>query len=85
MSWAAWYVPAIRHLLQHSRWNDWRIDVLRGDEGKKASAPLLHNITVEDLKAKYPDVGDIQCISTDKYSKDQVTVLLAKELIKRYK
>ena len=38
-----------------------------------------------DLKAKYPDVGDIQCISTDKYSKDQVTVLLAKELIKRYK
>ena len=31
------YVPAIRHLLQHSRWNDWRFNVLWSDEGKKAS------------------------------------------------
>ena len=57
----------------------------QNESGQKIILPLLHNITVEDLKAKYPDVGDIQCISTDKYSKDQVTVLLAKELIKRYK
>ena len=27
----------LRYLLQHSRWNDRRIDVLCGDEGKKAS------------------------------------------------
>lgn len=33
-------VPAVRHLLQHSRWNDWRIDILCGDEGKKASVKL---------------------------------------------
>ena len=57
----------------------------QNESGQKIILPLLHNITVEDLKAKYPDVGDIQCISTNKYSKDQVTVLLAKELIKRYK
>ena len=57
----------------------------QNESGQKIILPLLHNITVEDLKAKYPVVGDIQCISTDKYSKDQVTVLLAKELIKRYK
>lgn len=31
------YVPAIRHLLQHSRWIDWRFNVLRNYEGKKAS------------------------------------------------
>ena len=34
------YVPAIRHFLQHSRRNDWRIDVLCSDEGKKASVKL---------------------------------------------
>ena len=30
-------VPAIRHFLQHSRRSARRIDVLCGDEGKKAS------------------------------------------------
>ena len=34
------YVPAIRHLLQHSRRSARRIDVLCGDEGKKASVKL---------------------------------------------
>lgn len=57
----------------------------QNESGQKIILPLLHNITVDDMRAKYSDVGDIQCISTDKYSKDQVTVLLAKELIKRYK
>ena len=33
-------VPAIRHLLQHGRWNARRIDVLCGGEGKKASVKL---------------------------------------------
>ena len=36
----AWYVPAIRHLLQHSQRSARRIDVLCGDEGKKASVKL---------------------------------------------
>ena len=34
------YIPAIRHLLQHSRRSARRIDVLCGDEGKKASVKL---------------------------------------------
>lgn len=34
------YIPAIRHILQHSRWSARRIDVLCGDEGKKASVKL---------------------------------------------
>ena len=33
-------VPAIRHILQHSRRSARRIDVLCGDEGKKASVKL---------------------------------------------
>ena len=37
---AARYVPAGRHLLQHSRWSARRIDVLCGDEGKKTSVKL---------------------------------------------
>lgn len=57
----------------------------QNESGQKIILPLLHKISVDDLKAKYPDVGEIQCISTDKYSKDQVALLLAKELIKRYK
>ena len=34
------HIPIIRHLLQHSRWSDWRIDVLCSDEGKKTSVKL---------------------------------------------
>lgn len=37
---AAWYVPTIRHLLQHSRRSARRMDVLCSDEGKKASVKL---------------------------------------------
>lgn len=40
------YDSVIGHLLQHSRWNDWRFNVLRnhegcGDEGKKASVKWM--------------------------------------------
>lgn len=31
------YILTVGYLLQHSRWSNWRIDVLCGDEGKKAS------------------------------------------------
>lgn len=33
-------IPAIRHLLLYSRRNDWRLDILCSDEGKKASVKL---------------------------------------------
>ena len=33
-------IPAIRYLLQHSRWSTRRFDVLCGNEGKKASVKL---------------------------------------------
>ena len=57
----------------------------QNESGQKIVLPLLYNITLDELKAHYPELGDIQCISADRYSKEEVTILLAKELIKRYK
>lgn len=37
VAFATWDVPAVGHLLQHSRRSSRWSDVLRGDEGKKAS------------------------------------------------
>ena len=37
------------------------------------------------LKAQYPTLGDIQVITTERYSKEEVAILFAKELIKRLK
>ena len=53
--------------------------------GQKVVLPLLHNVTLDKLVEKYPDLGDIQMISTDKYSKEEIVILFAKELIKRLK
>lgn len=52
---------------------------------QKIVLPLLHNVTFEQLKDKYPLLQYIQSIQSDKYSFEQITILLAKELIKRYK
>lgn len=51
--------------------------------GQKIVLPLLHNITVDRLKEKYPSLGDIQVIASNRYSKEEVAILFAKELIKR--
>ena len=51
--------------------------------GQKIVLPLLHNITLERLKEKYPSLGDIQVIDSDRYSKEEIAILFAKELIKR--
>lgn len=53
--------------------------------GQKIVLPLLHNISLDKLKEKYPTLGDIQVISTDRHSKEEITILFAKELIKRLK
>lgn len=52
---------------------------------QKIVLPLLHNITYEQLKVEYPSLQYIQSIKSDKYSLEQISILLAKELIKRYK
>lgn len=53
--------------------------------GQKLILPILHNITTEQLKAKYPLVADIQAIDSAKYSCDQIALLFARQLIKRLK
>lgn len=53
--------------------------------GQKLILPILHNITIEQLKAKYPLVADIQAMDSAKYSCDQIALLFARQLIKRLK
>ncbi len=57
----------------------------QNESGQKIVLPLLHEISLDELKEHYPQLGDIQCINTKDYSKEEITILLAKELIKRYK
>ncbi|MCI6435893.1 MAG: toll/interleukin-1 receptor domain-containing protein [Clostridiales bacterium] len=53
--------------------------------GQKIVLPLIHNISIEELKEKYPKLGEIQAISTNDYSQEEVALLFAGELIKRLK
>lgn len=57
----------------------------QNESGQKIVLPLLYNITLDDLRFHYPELGDIQCISSDRFTKEEIVILLAKELIKRYK
>lgn len=54
-------------------------------EGQKLILPILHGVSPEQLKKKYPAVADIQAIDSSRYSKEYIGLLFAKQLIKRYK
>lgn len=53
--------------------------------GQKLILPIVHNITNDDLRKKYPDVADIQAIDSQNYSCDEIALLFARQLIKRLK
>lgn len=53
--------------------------------GQKIILPILKNITIEQLQQKYPSVADIQAIDSKDFSTDDITILFAKQLIKRLK
>ena len=53
--------------------------------GQKLILPILHNISVEQLKEKYPTVADIRAIDSSKYSCDEIALSFAVQLIKRLK
>lgn len=57
----------------------------QNESGQKIVLPLLHGISVERLKEKYPFLGNIQVIDTERFSKEEIVILFAKELIKRLK
>ena len=54
-------------------------------EGQKLILPIVHNITTDQLKEKYPAVADIQAIESRDNSYEKIALLFAKQLIKRYK
>lgn len=53
--------------------------------GQKLILPIVHNITMQQLQKKYPNVADIQAIDSSKYNCDQIALLFARQLIKRLK
>lgn len=57
----------------------------QNESGQKIILPLLYNITLDELKALYPDLVDLQVIRSEDISVGEIAVLLAKELIKRYR
>ena len=57
----------------------------QNQNGQKLILPILHNITIEQLKEKYPTIADIQVIDSSKYTCDQIALLFARQFIKRLK
>lgn len=54
-------------------------------KGQKIILPVVHNISMPQLKNKYPDIADIQAIDSKDHTCDQIALLFARQLIKRLK
>lgn len=52
---------------------------------QKIILPILHKITIEQLRNQYPTVADIQAIDSKDFSCDQIALLFARQLIYRLK
>lgn len=57
----------------------------QNDSGQKVILPLLLGVDVAEFLKKYPQLNEIQVLNASDYSTDSVAILLAKELIRRYK
>lgn len=57
----------------------------QNESGQKIVLPLLHGVSREQMKQHYPELTEIQVIDTGSKSKEDIAILFAKELIKRYK
>lgn len=57
----------------------------QNETGQKIILPLLYNISYDDVKKHYPELEFIQSIKVCEHTNDEITLLFAKELIKRYK
>ena len=53
--------------------------------GQKLILPIIHGITNEELAEHYPELGDIQTISTRDHSQEQIAILFANVFIRRLK
>ena len=69
-------------------WTEWELKefLIQQNENKQKNVlPLLYGITLDELKEHYPELSGIQCLKAEDYTVEQITILLARELIKRYK
>ena len=57
----------------------------QNETGQKIILPLLYNISYDDVKKHYPELEFIHSIKVCEHTNDEITLLFAKELIKRYK
>ncbi len=44
----------------------------QNESGQKIILPLLHGVTVEQFKDKYPELKEIQCIESENYNKEVI-------------
>lgn len=58
---------------------------LQNETGQKIILPLLYGIEYQDVSLKYPQLEFIQSIKAEEHDVEEITIFLAKELIKRYK
>jgi len=56
----------------------------QNESGQKIVLPLLLDISQAQLIAHYPELTEIQYLDSGTVSKDEIVILLAGELIKRY-
>lgn len=57
----------------------------QNENHQKIVLPLLYGISLNELKEHYPELGNIQCVSADEHNIEEIVILLARELIKRYR
>lgn len=57
----------------------------QNERGQKVVLPLLYKTSIEKMSSNYPGLTSIQCISSGDYDTKDIALLLAKELIRRYK
>ncbi len=53
--------------------------------GQKVILPILYNITIEELSARYPMVADIQALNYSDFSCDEIALKFAEQFIIRLK
>ena len=57
----------------------------QNESGQKIVLPLLHGVSRTQMNLHYPELTEIQVIDTGSKSKEDIAILFAKELIKRYR
>ncbi len=55
----------------------------QNSDGQRIILPILHNVTMSQLEEKYPEIAEIQYISSQGQSTDEIALMFAERLIKR--